>query len=501
MAIYQKVNSKVSTARIFLDATFWFACLLHIGSGQMPNLCFDCTNYLGGTHYSFCPKDANVDMARAKPLPCNGTCFTRGSSKDERVVVRGCSSTVGNLPMPPPEDGCYDHENTTVCICSRPLCNIGAMGKSSGVSLTAHLINMTNLGNYPDDEEGVLYCHQCNNYDLKGNYYPQCPRDSVIIPQRVYSGNCTGKCFTRTRSGDAKSVYRGCTDSQYALPFPLPPDGCYNWNDDVYCLCSTSRCNRQAMATEWLYIQISYNFHYIDYLTFSYITIQLEEDGIKRCFDCSNYDLAGKYYPQCPKQSRVRNAYMSGCNGTCFTRSYHNNASKVTRGCTQTQYGLPYPLPPDGCYNWNDDVWCLCSGSRCNRDAMEEDGIKKCFQCINYDTAGNYYRQCPKNARVRNAYLGACNGTCFTRSYDYNASLVARGCSDSQYGLPDPLPPDGCYKYCSDSQYGLPDPLPPDGCYKWYSEVWCVCSTSRCNGEALGEPQDIEFDAHIDKGN
>ena len=52
----------------------------------------------------------------------------------------------------------------------------------------------------------------------------------------------------------------------------------------------------------------------------------------------------------------------------------------------------------------------------------EEDGIKKCFQCVNYDQAGNYYRQCPKNARVRNAYLGACNGTCFTRSYDYNAS-------------------------------------------------------------------------------
>ncbi|GFS09545.1 hypothetical protein ElyMa_004785100 [Elysia marginata] len=328
----------------------------------MPNLCFDCTNLLRGKRYSFCPKDAQVDMARAKPLACNGTCFSRGSSEDDTVMVRGCSGTAGNLPLPLPEDGCYDHDGTTVCLCSKPLCNIGPLGKSSGVSLTAHLTDEASSGQYPDDVPGVLYCHQCSNYDLDDKFYPQCPRDSLVLPQMVYSGNCSGACFTRTRNGDAKRVYRGCTDTQYGLPYPLPPDGCYNWNNDVYCLCSKSRCNRQPMGVT--------SGQEMDFHLDSIDQPVVEKDGVKKCFDCSNYDLDGNYYPQCPKRSRVRNAYMAGCNGTCFIRSYHTNASMVTRGCTATQYGLPYPLPPDGCYNWNDDVWCICSGSRCNRDAL-----------------------------------------------------------------------------------------------------------------------------------
>ncbi|GFS09549.1 hypothetical protein ElyMa_004785300 [Elysia marginata] len=150
----------------------------------------------------------------------------------------------------------------------------------------------------------------------------------------------------------------------------------------------------------------------------------------------------------------------------------------------------------------------------------EKDGIKKCYQCINYDKAGNYYRQCPKHGRVRNAYLGACNGTCFTRSYNYNDSCKSEilGSVEYRYHYNNHYHPHFLHvpvvfcccgdprwpvvaRGCTDSQYGLPDPLPPDGCYKYYSEVWCVCSTSRCNGKPLGKAQDIEFDAHIDDSN
>ncbi|KAK7481484.1 hypothetical protein BaRGS_00027246, partial [Batillaria attramentaria] len=76
--------------------------------------------------------------------------------------------------------------------------------------------------------------------------------------------------------------------------------------------------------------------------------------------------------------------------------------------------------------------------------------ITRCWECQNYDSKGNYYSQCPMNGTVDpvRAYL-----------------VIVRGCTASQWGLP--------------------DPLPEDGCYPWYSEIWCVCSTDGCNGVKL----------------
>ncbi|CAG5122356.1 unnamed protein product, partial [Candidula unifasciata] len=95
---------------------------------------------------------------------------------------------------------------------------------------------------------------------------------------------------------------------------------------------------------------------------------------------------------------------------------------------------------------------------------FKTDGINKCYQCLSF-YQNVYYPQCPRNGRVRNAYLAPCNGSCFTRTYDRDEKIIARGCTDYLHGLP--------------------KPLPPDGCYKWYTEIWCVCSNSRCNGAAL----------------
>ncbi|XP_059148055.1 uncharacterized protein LOC131935584 [Physella acuta] len=337
------------------------------------SFCFDCTNYASDKYYDFCPKNGPAQIKMAFYGACDGPCYYRGDAKNDSVIVRGCTSTLGTLPSPLPQDGCYDWNGAIFCVCWTPLCNmVGLPDKSSGVSLDAHLYGQTVTA----EPGSVLTCFQCLNYNDKGEYYPQCPLDGRVNVQTVYSGNCTGACFIRNFKDDPKKVARGCTSSQYGLPYPLPKDGCYDYDGNVWCICTTPGCNGGPVG---------------------------RSSGIE--FDAHLEDIV--------------------------------------------------------------------------EDIVEEDGINKCYQCINYDMKGNYYRQCPKYTRVRNAYFGPCNGTCFIRSYDYDEKLVARGCSDNQYGLP--------------------NPLPPDGCYKWYSEVWCVCSSSRCNGVGLGTPKNIEFDAHIKK--
>ncbi|KAL8618402.1 hypothetical protein ACOMHN_050170 [Nucella lapillus] len=107
--------------------------------------------------------------------------------------------------------------------------------------------------------------------------------------------------------------------------------------------------------------------------------------------------------------------------------------------------------------------------------------ITRCWECSNYDDKGTFYDQCPINGTVDpiRAYLGNCTGRCFTHTDDLNDQLIVRGCTSTQWGLP--------------------DPLPDDGCYPWYSAIWCVCSSHGCNGVKLGTPtSDDEFDAHID---
>ncbi|KAK7094440.1 uncharacterized protein [Littorina saxatilis] len=109
-------------------------------------------------------------------------------------------------------------------------------------------------------------------------------------------------------------------------------------------------------------------------------------------------------------------------------------------------------------------------------------GVVDCWECSNYDLTGKFYDQCPKDGTVDpiRAYQGNCSGKCFTHNNDVETKLVVRGCTGSQWGLP--------------------DPLPADGCYPWYSEIWCVCSTDGCNGVALGTPKKgaVQFDSHID---
>ncbi|ESO83819.1 hypothetical protein LOTGIDRAFT_169054 [Lottia gigantea] len=106
-------------------------------------------------------------------------------------------------------------------------------------------------------------------------------------------------------------------------------------------------------------------------------------------------------------------------------------------------------------------------------------GDKQCYVCRSY-AEGEFYPHCPKDGDVNPqiTWKENCTGHCFTRTDDLDDKLVYRGCSDSQWGLPDPLPPDGCYTY--------------------YLEVWCICNKNLCNGIAIGEGE-IEFDAHIPK--
>ncbi|KAK6195934.1 hypothetical protein SNE40_001258 [Patella caerulea] len=105
---------------------------------------------------------------------------------------------------------------------------------------------------------------------------------------------------------------------------------------------------------------------------------------------------------------------------------------------------------------------------------------KECYVCRSH-AEGQYYPHCPMEGNVNPqiTWKENCTGHCFTRTDDLDKELVYRGCVDSQWGLPDPLPPDGCYTY--------------------YLEVWCVCGTNLCNGVALGKPKGVEFDAHIPK--
>ena len=45
-----------------------------------------------------------------------------------------------------------------------------------------------------------------------------------------------------------------------------------------------------------------------------------------------------------------------------------------------------------------------------------------CWECMNYDTKGNYYDQCPMHGEVDpvRAYLGNCTEKCFTHTDDLN---------------------------------------------------------------------------------
>lgn len=50
-------------------------------------------------------------------------------------------------------------------------------------------------------------------------------------------------------------VVRGCTATQGNLPNPLPPEGCYDWEEAAYCVCYTSACNKAPMGKYTEYTQ------------------------------------------------------------------------------------------------------------------------------------------------------------------------------------------------------------------------------------------------------
>uniref|UniRef100_A0A2C9KHU6 Uncharacterized protein n=1 Tax=Biomphalaria glabrata TaxID=6526 RepID=A0A2C9KHU6_BIOGL len=155
-------------------------------------------------------------------------------------------------------------------------------------------------------------------------------------------------------------IVRGCTSILGTLPSPLPPDGCYNWNGAIFCLCRMPICNAAPLPDKS-------NGLSLDYMV-NQITDTQDTDAILRCYQCLTYDTEGKFYPQCPKdaQVNVQTTFLDNCTGMCFTRSFSDNSTKVARGCTSSQYGLPYPLPNDGCYDWEGDTYCVCNRSRCN---------------------------------------------------------------------------------------------------------------------------------------
>ncbi|XP_076461926.1 uncharacterized protein LOC143294358 [Babylonia areolata] len=197
-------------------------------------------------------------------------------------------------------------------------------------------------------------------------------------------------------------------------------------------------------------------------------------------------------------------------------------ASVIQRGCTSDQWGLPAPLPTQGCYTWTarSQLWCLCSTDGCNgvrmgkasnmtleqfaeeaksnnsaRDGYSVDTVLppymvtgegprrvlQCWECQSY-YQGYYYSQCPLHDQVdvTRTYIGNCTGRCVMHNAldsDHEVEVMHRGCSSSLYGLP--------------------DPLPADGCYSWHhGQVWCICSVTGCNGVQLGVPGE-RFDAHI----
>ncbi|KAK6195931.1 hypothetical protein SNE40_001256 [Patella caerulea] len=315
-------------------------------------------------------------------------------------------------------------------------------------------------------------CYQCSNR-LNGANFQDCPKDGSVNPDKVYKADCKGHCFTRTNSTDPEVIYRGCVDEQYGLPDPMPKDGCYEHKNSTWCICNDDLCNAVPLGN-WTGIDI-----------FAHL------NGPKECYTCGQ-TVDGEYYSYCPSNTTVNEtaAGKQSCDGYCLTRTESSQPDMVYRGCLDSIKGLPYPLPPTGCYPYRNETWCICNGNLCNENALGKPndvtlddhvkGIQQCHVCRNY-AEGQYYPHCPLNSKVipESTWKENCTGACFTRTDDIDERLVYRGCIDSQYGLPKPLPPDGCYTY--------------------YLEVWCICHGNLCNGDGIGIPT-VEFDSHIKNG-
>ncbi|XP_012941689.1 uncharacterized protein LOC101854738 [Aplysia californica] len=332
------------------------------GRDRPPIQCYQCQNYLNLTYYDFCPMNSTVDLERAFSGDCEGMCFTRTDKSDPKLVFRGCTTGQGNMPNPLPKTGCYDWNGAVICICDGTYCNLVPMGTSSGVSLNEHLTdpNITVVV----DTDGPLQCYQCINYDTEGTYYAQCPLNTAVVTHLAYHDNCTDKCFTRTAKDNPLFVARGCTDSQYGMPDPMPADGCYTYRGETWCVCSKPYCNQAPIGIS-SGVRLDAHLAIVD-------PDFKEDDGVFKCYSCVAVDLEGNYYSQCPKNDRVQNAYLAPCNGSCITRSYDYDDRQVGRGCSDNVGTIPKPLPPDGCYKWYLDIWCVCSTSRCNGGALGE---------------------------------------------------------------------------------------------------------------------------------
>uniref|UniRef100_A0A0B7ADY5 Uncharacterized protein n=1 Tax=Arion vulgaris TaxID=1028688 RepID=A0A0B7ADY5_9EUPU len=340
--------------------TGFIFCLLFAHSEGAA--CMECTNYINGVENNNCPISGPVPYIATAFVSCTGFCFQRTFASDPKLIARGCTTSLTGLPEIIPPPNCYDWEGALFCVCSTPLCNIKALGTSTGMSLdylvagskpvstsasvsggqsptapvaggqspaapvTAATTALTSTAtpittrssatstkapiptprvvNYP------IQCIDCRNY-FNSTYYSWCPGNGSAVISQVYSGDCQGPCFTRSDINDKLLVVRGCTASQMTFPKPLPADGCYTWNDATVCVCSTSNCNLGPIGVS---SNVQLDAHLID--------VQPAPGAAGdplQCYECMNYNVDGTYVPQCPKDGRVNSqtVFYGNCTGAC----------------------------------------------------------------------------------------------------------------------------------------------------------------------------------------
>ncbi|GAB1599296.1 hypothetical protein Ahia01_000206800, partial [Argonauta hians] len=88
------------------------------------------------------------------------------------------------------------------------------------------------------------------------------------------------------------------------------------------------------------------------------------------CYDC--HSGSGSYsYQACPVNGRLDSGKLSSvnCDSFCFSRTSKWEKGVIYRGCSALFPSLPKNLKP-GCFDFQGETWCLCSGDHCNTDDM-----------------------------------------------------------------------------------------------------------------------------------
>ncbi|XP_064616855.1 uncharacterized protein LOC135480855 [Liolophura sinensis] len=177
--------------------------------------CYDCNSA-----NSACLGNATLDRSQeghaivVTNCTVGQRCFTRENklSKTDNIY-RGCTKIIGgNLPVPLPDDGCYDYNGDNFCICSGDRCNIKPIGEPTGVKMDAHL--KTADGGVlpppyvPRGNKKHIECNICNSGKPDESNF-NCLAQRTANWKTTWKRNCTGRCITKTNF-----IY---SDGKYAI--------------------------------------------------------------------------------------------------------------------------------------------------------------------------------------------------------------------------------------------------------------------------------------------